>query len=499
MSITARRCGAIITAGMLPGADGDNIDGPSVIAVPSWVANPLGKFYLYFANHRGTYIRMAYANDIRGPWTIYGGGVLDLADCPACDDHVASPDVYVDDAEERIVMSFHSPAVAEGGTQRSFLALSDDGLTFDALPAVVGPSYSRHFYHNGYHYMAMGALGCRMYRSLDGVTGWTLGPTILPSSDVEPFARHVAVRKEGDALRVFYTRKGDAPERIFSGLIDLRLPWLSWTVVGMDEVMRPVEVYEGANVPVAPSAPGPANNPENALRDPCIYEADGRIWMIYAGAGESCLALAELTISHPPIVQPGSVTLGPGSHSFTVPAHNSIVFEFSGPCGGGGGDNTSAGSKATGGQGPTKALIGGVNLIAGAGGSGAGDASPHNVGLAGVGDLAGLGGVSSGKGGKGGGASGGDLNVAGDDGGDSAATAGGIGSGVTGHKGGNGGNVGSGNTHGGGGGQGGHAKRTTVLTPGAVISIAVGAKGIKGTGQANGLDGSDGKAVISWQ
>src|SRR6185295_11509127 len=41
---------------------GDNVNGPSVIKVPAWVKNPLGKYYMYFAHHRGTYIRLAYAN-----------------------------------------------------------------------------------------------------------------------------------------------------------------------------------------------------------------------------------------------------------------------------------------------------------------------------------------------------------------------------------------------------------------------------------------------------
>ena len=38
---------------------GSNIAGPSLIRVPSWVQNPLGRYYLYFADHQGTYIRLA--------------------------------------------------------------------------------------------------------------------------------------------------------------------------------------------------------------------------------------------------------------------------------------------------------------------------------------------------------------------------------------------------------------------------------------------------------
>src|SRR5262245_712640 len=49
----------IITGSMLPPGDGDNINGPSLIRVPDWVEAPLGRYYLYFAHHRGTYIRMA--------------------------------------------------------------------------------------------------------------------------------------------------------------------------------------------------------------------------------------------------------------------------------------------------------------------------------------------------------------------------------------------------------------------------------------------------------
>ena len=500
MTVNVVRKGQIVTASMLAGTDGSNINGPTLVAVPSWVEGALGKFYLYFSHHGGTYIRMAYADRVEGPWSIRTSGALTLAQCAGiASGHIASPEVWIDDANQRFVMCFHGPSVAEGGTQRSFMATSTDGINWISISGVVGPSYTRHFWHNGFHYMLMGALGVRAYRSVYGLTAWELGPTVLPGNDgANPYTRHVAVRKEGDLLRVFYTRKGDAPERILCGTIDLKKPWLDWVVIGDAEVMRPVETYEGASQPVVPSSSGPASGMVNQLRDPCIYEDAGRIWMVYSGAGENSLCLAELAITAPPSIVPGNVTFGPGTHVFTVPEHTSIEFDFYGPCGGGGGDNTSAGSKATGGQGATKALIDGTLLVAGPGGSGAGEASPHNVGLAGVGENAGAGGASNGKGGKGGLASGGDIHVNGADGGDSTLTAGGLGGGTSGHKGGNGGNVGSGNTHGGAGGQGARAKRVCTLTAGDSVTIYVGQKGIKGLGQANGFDGDAGKAIISW-
>lgn len=55
-----------------------NINGPSLIRVPEWVQNPLGQFYLYFAHHKGESIRMAYADTLAGPWTLYRPGILHL-------------------------------------------------------------------------------------------------------------------------------------------------------------------------------------------------------------------------------------------------------------------------------------------------------------------------------------------------------------------------------------------------------------------------------------
>lgn len=57
---------------------GANIQGPSLIRVPDWVPARLGKYYLYFADHKGAYIRLAYADDLRGPWRVHAPGSLQL-------------------------------------------------------------------------------------------------------------------------------------------------------------------------------------------------------------------------------------------------------------------------------------------------------------------------------------------------------------------------------------------------------------------------------------
>ncbi|MEP3570044.1 MAG: hypothetical protein ABJN28_08005, partial [Flavobacteriaceae bacterium] len=80
---------------------GENINGPSVIKVPNWVSNPLGKYYMYFAHHHGKFIRMAYANTSTGPWTVYKPGVLHL-DKTVAIGHIASPDVIIDESSKTI-------------------------------------------------------------------------------------------------------------------------------------------------------------------------------------------------------------------------------------------------------------------------------------------------------------------------------------------------------------------------------------------------------------
>ena len=58
---------------------GVNIQVPSAIRTPEWVEDRLGDYYLYFADHKGRYIRLAYADHLTGPWRIHPPGSLQLA------------------------------------------------------------------------------------------------------------------------------------------------------------------------------------------------------------------------------------------------------------------------------------------------------------------------------------------------------------------------------------------------------------------------------------
>ena len=58
---------------------GVNIQGPSLIRMPDWIEDRLGAYYLYFADHKGSYIRLAYADHLAGPWRVHPPGSLHLA------------------------------------------------------------------------------------------------------------------------------------------------------------------------------------------------------------------------------------------------------------------------------------------------------------------------------------------------------------------------------------------------------------------------------------
>lgn len=267
---------------------GTNINGPSLIRVPDWIPNPLGRYYLYFAHHQGKFIRLAFTDDLHGPWKIYSPGTLQLEQT-VCHNHIASPDVHIDSVKKEIVMYFHG---VTGSGQRSFVAISKDGLHFTASNAVLGPFYFRVFAHAGAFYAWAKTVtapgGGVLLRSQDGRTGFEQGPDLLPNQ------RHVAVRKRGDELHIFFSRGGDCPERILLSRMKLTGDWKQWQPGEPEELLQPEIEYEGVHLPLEHSRFGAIHQPARQLRDPAIFEENGRIYLIYACAGESALAIAEL-------------------------------------------------------------------------------------------------------------------------------------------------------------------------------------------------------------
>ncbi len=271
-----------------PGMDkqlGGNINGPSLIRVPNWINNPLGKYYLYFASHNGTYIRMAYSHRLKGPWAIYKPGVLPLAKS-FCKRHIASPDVHVDNEAHQIRMYYHGGGPTRGH-QVSRVALSADGLNFKARPDILGRPYFRVFQWSGYYYAIAkpGALN----RSADGLTSFEQGPRLF-----EKNMRHSALKLDGDVLSVFYSNVSDCPECILLAKIQLAEDWMEWQVSAPEVVLKPETDYEGANLPNEPSRIGYAATRVRQLRDPAVFKENGRTYLLYTVSGEYGIAIAEI-------------------------------------------------------------------------------------------------------------------------------------------------------------------------------------------------------------
>ena len=273
---------------------GDNINGPSLIRAPAWLSHPLGKYYLYFAHHQGKFIRLAYADRLDGPWKIYEPGTLQLKETGICHDHVASPDVHVDDAGHRILMYFHCPAQGVGKNiedQKTILAVSPDGLRFTTRPVALGAPYFRVFFWNGYYYSI--ARAGVFSRSRDGQTPFEEGPTLF-NEDPALTLRHAAVDLRGNRLNVYYSRIGDAPERILLSYIDLTPDWHKWKASPPITVLQPEADYEGAGQPIEPSKIDLAPGKVRQLRDPAIYREGSDTYLLYSIAGESGIAIAKL-------------------------------------------------------------------------------------------------------------------------------------------------------------------------------------------------------------
>lgn len=313
------RLGPIVTPDTHPSI-GENIQGPSLICVPDWVEDRLGRYYLYFADHKGKYIRLAYADELTGPWQIHVPGSLHLKDSlfpvdppPVPEDggtaamassrasmpgkrshdfnveatttHIASPDVHVNDEERRIVMYFHGlEAFAKQATR---VAVSENGIDFTTNPEILGRTYFRAFRHGGAIYAL--AMPGQLYRSEDGYTNFETGPLIF-----NPDMRHAALLQRGNTMNVFWTQVGQAPESILLSTIDLSTNWSEWKDSEPIEILRPEFSWEGADAPNEPSIRSTAYGVVNQLRDPAIYTGDDETYLLYAVGGEAGIAIARV-------------------------------------------------------------------------------------------------------------------------------------------------------------------------------------------------------------
>ncbi len=282
---------------------GRNFNGPSLVRRPDWLRDAPGEYLLFFAHHQGRSIRLAFADEVTGPYRIHPPGVLPLEQTPFSD-HIASPDVHIDHDRQQLVMYFHGagyPDIPPAWEQATCLATSNDGLRWVAEPTMLCPSYLRAFHFRQQRYgVAMPGV---FYRMTDGWGGLEpssrriAGP-LCGVDDAEVHlhrkARHFATRVVGERLELYFSRVGDAPECILRSDVELPARWHEWTPGPTRTVLKPVHDWEGARLPVEPSRGGAVHRPVHQLRDPAIFEDEGRVFLLYSAAGESGIGMVKL-------------------------------------------------------------------------------------------------------------------------------------------------------------------------------------------------------------
>lgn len=335
--------------------DFTNINGPSLVRMPDWATGRLGRYHLYFAHHKGHYIRLAYADDLAGPWAIYDPGVLDRRDSlfepvnptpdPSvpkpywADDlgeylyaHIASPDVHIDHATRTFHLYYHG--LMRDGTQLTRHATSPDGIHFTPDAPLLGGPYFRMFRWGGAFY-ALDWEGI-FYHAPDWAGPFTAltwrVPDQLALNRRDPDGllhrlRHPHVFVDDDQrLHLTFTRMGDAPEAIYHAEMIPIAPagdttfasdpeWVGnpewagdpdqagdatpvgeipWAFGPAQLWLRPEAAWEGGALPITPSVMGTAPELVCELRDPMLFREGGQLYLAYCGGGEQAIGLARV-------------------------------------------------------------------------------------------------------------------------------------------------------------------------------------------------------------
>jgi hypothetical protein len=142
---------------------------------------------------------------------------------------------------------------------------------------------------------ALARLGL-LVKSKDPLGVFEPGPSVFRDGSYANRVRHVAVLRRGSTLYVFFTAIGDAPERILMSTVDLAADWKEWKASAPVDVLQPEASYECPSLPNLASEAGDVKGPVRQLRDPAVFEEDGRTFLFYSVCGEQGIAAAALSL-----------------------------------------------------------------------------------------------------------------------------------------------------------------------------------------------------------
>ena len=296
-----QRLGLIISDKLQANA-GQNINGATCVEMPEWYKPRLGNFHLYFADHSGQFIKVAYTDNIESKWSVSPSRTINLSRFRDAYDHIASPEVFIDHSTKTLRLYFHARARSKGREQWTFMICYDQfGGVTRVVDEPLAAFYLRVFKYGDFFYgVSKGGL---LWRSTDGLSPFELGPNLINPCRIDDLwqnepgdVRHSAVDLDSELLEVFFTRIGDKPERIYAGFVNLsKASWLEWVVKDVSEVLRPERVYEGGALPLSLSKSGPSLEMENSLRDPYVLRYKNERYLFYSVAGERGIALAKIS------------------------------------------------------------------------------------------------------------------------------------------------------------------------------------------------------------
>lgn len=326
-----------------PEADGRNINGPCLVKLPSWLkkserVSPKARYYLYFAHHKGRYLRLAWAEKVTGPYhlvqdsPLYGTKEnavfhLDSETWPigktSIRGHVASPIVIVDDEHKEFKLYFHAPtrlnSTGKNIGQKTFFATSENGLDFkeNVAECYLGDFYFSPFEkdgrwyafaNHGYFYQApaTGEACCTEAKDLEKAL-WKerrdfFDETIASycrENEIEPLlsVRHLAQIEKDGRLHILFSCREDDPERIYHVSCDLKKGnFDTWKPGKMELVMKAEEEWEGSLLQSGKSRGGSAKKALNEVRDPFIYQEKDELYLLYCAGGEKGIGIARLII-----------------------------------------------------------------------------------------------------------------------------------------------------------------------------------------------------------
>ena len=280
--------------------DSDNINGPSLIKVPKFIKNPLGQYYLYFADHGGKYIRMAYSNIITGPYALYKKGVLHLDNIPGYN-HLASPDVHIEN--EKICMFYHCPYKNGKTPQYTFYAYSNNGLNFiSKLKNIIHPYFRRFTFENDIYGLAMKSVACNTItpelkkKGCNSVTVVLkkINDTWKEIAEILPFSRHTCIFIKNSIIYVFFSNVGDNPEHIKVGELTINKKNNICNIINIKSIIKPELYYEHHNTQLTKSRYGGTKQFVRQLRDPYVIKDDKDIYILYTVCGEKGIAIAKI-------------------------------------------------------------------------------------------------------------------------------------------------------------------------------------------------------------